>query len=62
MNRLGVGIGVILGIILALLLFSARGVSAQTSPAVNISNVEEVTWVDWKGRERKMVIHREVHG
>jgi len=62
MNRLGVGIGVILGIILALLLFSARGVSAQTNPTVNISNVEEVTWVDWKGRERKMVIHREVHG
>jgi len=23
-------------------------------------NLEEVTWTDWKGRDRKMSIHREV--
>jgi hypothetical protein len=25
-----------------------------------LSNLEEITWTDWKGRERKMTIHREV--
>jgi len=25
-----------------------------------VRNVEEISWIDWKGRERKMIIHREV--
>jgi len=25
-----------------------------------VRNVEEIVWTDWKGRERKMTIHREV--
>ncbi len=33
----------------------------QFSPSEPIMrNLEEVTWTDWKGRERKMRIHREV--
>lgn len=31
-----------------------------SSPRPIISNLEEVTWTDWKGRDRKMSIHREV--
>jgi len=42
--------GAIIGASTAAILLS------QTS----IRNIEEVTWTDWKDRERKMVIHREV--
>jgi len=57
--REGLGIGIVLGLLLALILLGFRG----GTPAAHqvISNREEIVWVDWKGRERKMVIHREVH-
>jgi len=25
-----------------------------------LENIEEVVWIDWKGRERKIIIHRKV--
>jgi hypothetical protein len=30
------------------------------APTAQVVNEERITWVDWKGRERNMVIHREV--
>jgi hypothetical protein len=30
-----------------------------TSP-IRAENLEEIVWTDWRGRERRMTIHREV--
>ena len=41
---------------------SAPFMGIQTVPgAVIMTNKEEITWTDRKGRERTITIHREVH-
>lgn len=37
----------------------SRGVQGMVRQPV-MTNLEEITWIDWKGRERKTVIHREI--
>jgi len=58
----GIGIGLVIGLLLALMLIGARApLTSSYAGAGQIKNVEEIVWVDWKGRERRMTIHREVH-
>jgi hypothetical protein len=38
--------------------YSIHTTSSNNSP--KYKNKEEIVWVDWKGRERRTIIHREV--
>ena len=60
----GIGIGLVIGLLLAFILLRARPplVASYASPVSSpVRNVEEIVWIDWEGRERRMQIHREVH-
>lgn len=50
---IGFPIGLCLGLLISQALTSPRATAS-------LRNEEEVTWTDWSGRERKMVIHRVV--
>jgi hypothetical protein len=42
-------------------LLRTRPLVQQPSAPAGLQNVEVITWTDWRGRERKIIIHREVH-
>jgi hypothetical protein len=52
---LGILLGILIGAGLVLLVAKPAG-----SSQAKLENVEEIVWVDWRGRERRMTIHREV--
>lgn len=62
-----IGAAVIGGTVVALIMnHRSQQVAPQAvfslSPAAPImTNKEEITWQDWRGRDRRMTIHREVH-
>ena len=65
----GLVAGLIVGLIAGIPIgwFAAQFFTGLQSPQLSTSqsnskveNVEEIVWTDWKGRERKMIIHREV--
>ena len=57
----GLVVGLILGVPLAWLLMNALTLSApRPAQKQKLSNKEEWVWVDYKGRERRIVVHREV--
>jgi len=44
--------------------YSTERGSESPSPSQRppVHNIEQITWTDWKGRERKITIYRELHG
>jgi hypothetical protein len=52
-------LGILLGILIGAGLVLLAAKPAGSSQAM-LENVEEIVWVDWRGRERRMTIHREV--
>jgi hypothetical protein len=35
-----------------------QSLSGASTSSLGYQNVETITWTDWRGRERKIVIHR----
>jgi hypothetical protein len=63
--------GVVIGVVLCALmkkslaeilpnLQSLQLLSASPIPRYQYQNIEEIEWEDWRGRKRKIVIHRRV--
>jgi len=50
----------ILNFLLQVVQFSRSSAGFSTESSSKLENLEVIEWVDWKGRERKMTIHREV--
>ena len=56
----GLGLGLAIGLLLAFIILG--GLRARpTLGSQPILNREQIVWIDWRGRERKMLIEREVH-
>jgi hypothetical protein len=60
---IGLVIGLPLGICLGWIIFHVFSGGSQSKPLAEqpkLQNIEEVEWVDWRNRPRRVVIHRRV--